>query len=123
MRMAEQRRRWFQLSLTTCIVLMVVAGVLMYLNLCWHAPIELPDPNSELSKVGERLITVRAAGWPLACYWYCIPAATGEDHFPIYELRRLAWNLTTLVAILFSISFGCEFLIRRSQRKHQDPQQ
>ena len=31
--MPEQRRRWFQLSLTTCIVMMVVAGGLVWANI------------------------------------------------------------------------------------------
>ena len=55
--MSEKKRRWFQIHLSTAIVLMFVAGVVLWVNLGWqHFLIAEVDGN-----------VYHPVGWPVAC--------------------------------------------------------
>jgi len=90
--MVEQPKRWFQLSLTTCIVMMFVASLLVWGNLAYNYP---------------------DSGWPfrhglLASYY-------------VYDWEGSVY-LNTLVALLILTATATisEYLIRRRGRRKQE---
>ena len=62
------KRRWLQLRLSTCIALMFVAGILLWLNL--HALSRLFVTGWEKASDGSidpQVSTLPVYGWPLPC--------------------------------------------------------
>jgi len=96
-----KRRRWFQLSLTTCIVMMAVAGGLVWANM-----------KSSLS-----------IGWPSICYRNLLFNPVGGPHLNTYHFwytDRLILDVVAALALLAVTAFACEFFIRRRERKQQE---
>lgn len=119
-----KKRAWFQLHLSTCVVLMVVAGVLVWANVTNRV-------NAPYEKVGDG----GGYGWPYCCYlsWYqyehpqtreIFLAAEGEDR-PVWEIghRECAANLGVALAILALTALVCEAYsyIRGRLRPAKDP--
>lgn len=112
-------RQRFQLHLSTCVVMMVVAGGLMYGNLAertWSVrgsseipghP-ELPVPVLQYSGTGWLFVTDRTA-------------ATDTDWKRVQSERplRIAANIALGVVLLGLAGFASEALIRRRERARQ----
>ncbi len=143
--MANSRNR-FQLHLSTAMVLMVLAGGLVWLNLRSRplfSPKEIRkarwvrDTGEEVSpKEAERLLHFQMRGWP----WHFhmqhrdaeMPFSLGElsknDEKLIHlgksglALDRLFLNGLVSVAILLAAALTCEARIRNRERTQQETQ-
>src|SRR6185436_7080909 len=71
------RRRWFQLHLSTCILLMMVAGGLLYTNM--HASNFAGVPG-ELGLMGARVY-----GWPAPVYLRVVNWMSEPDYEQVRE--------------------------------------
>jgi hypothetical protein len=89
-----------QLHLSTCIVLMFVAGGLVWANALKVYDLKTLDISSFTQ------------GWPLPYFKIDYPA---EDY---YYPQNLAVNLATALAILAAVAFVCEWSIRRRKLDH-----
>lgn len=115
-------RPWFQLHLSTCVVLMVVAGVLAMLNFrSPHMPIWW-----------DQDITRRSFGWPLEVVHTLSdgdanrfePYRWGDSgSFEInYDaVLKICLNALLNLMIMIGAARLSEYLIRRRARKRQDP--
>lgn len=109
-----KKRPWFQLHLSTCVVLMVVAGALMWANLDW----KYFGGNMSSSEY--------LRGWPKYMQGKSVPAVPKfrmDDHeWPFQynadmNLEGVAFNLFVALTILGATALACEFPIRRRERK------
>lgn len=116
-----KKRPWFQLHLSTCIVLMFVAGMLIWLNvtprersLVWileNGRMErFMDDRSGLEGWTGR-------GWP-ATFQAILPDETTK-----WSGEGVVQDLAVVMAIIGLAGSGCEYLIRRRERKRaaQEP--
>jgi hypothetical protein len=110
----DSRRRWFQLHLSTCVVLMFVAGSLVWANVrTYDAP-------------GTAALTY-ARGWPCIVQYWIIARQGDDDLTSLYDTARGrhcivvpsrfdSWggaaNAAVALAILITVAFVLEFLIR-----------
>jgi hypothetical protein len=116
--MAETKRRFFQLHLSTLIVLMFVAGALVWANVTlqrgnwpsyiddgytWGAPPESPpDPN-----VYPVVWTPKMRGWPEPYrQWF------REEPYDVDVLPLLV-DVLAAASLIAATAFLCEYLIRR----------
>ncbi len=95
-----QRRKRFQIHLSTAVVMMFVAGGILWANLR-SAPLSI-------------------YGWPFYEVWWD-SETIGHRTFPVdngpYFTRMILSNLAVALGIIFAVWFLCECLIRRSARK------
>jgi len=129
-------RRRFQIHLSTAIVLMFVAGGLMWANVRYvmqDVPMGIIDPqepNSNLAGSGPTSCNVRVYGWPALAIMYSPTTKdiidigySNGNYYPILAplLRRSLWgiclNAITALAIFFFVWFILESLIRRRSSK------
>ncbi len=94
--MAGQRRRWFQLSLITCILTMILSGWFLWANVPWVR-----------TQGGDYITMTR--GWPFV---YEHKYAPGLRH------EALAADIATALAVLLLLIFCSEALIRKGTRKN-----
>jgi len=122
-------KRWFQLSLTTCIVMMVVAGVLVWANLkseemTWDAWDATADGRAVAGYSNNR-------GWPFMAFKGS-PEWQTRDQQVLLKLQVSTrtselsfWYASIDVAVAFTIlaatAFACEWYTRRHARKQQEP--
>src|ERR1043165_926271 len=97
-----------QLHLSTCILLMFVAGGLGWANV-------KAKPGYTADK--EVLVCVER-GWPTRVHVEWEIFYPHEDH---WNWTHIAINLATALAILAAIAFACEWIIRRRASKNQEP--
>lgn len=123
-----RKRAWFQLHLSTCIVLMLAAGALVWANIT-HVSYEYDG----LSKTHG----MRLKGWPLGMLVDQEVRFTSNDgNRPIdnrvmkplgppeagslpdgsFLVRPALLNLFVAIALLLCAAFACEWLIRRRGR-------
>ncbi|MCK6474725.1 MAG: hypothetical protein L6R28_23640 [Planctomycetes bacterium] len=117
----KRKRAWFQLHLSTCVALMCVAGVLVWVNVVPH---ERQLPNQP-RKGQEPPYDVRVVshGWPISAEWKMEdgwPAATfyagdAVDRNALFLV--VAVNGAAALALLALTAGSCEFLIRRRARR------
>jgi len=125
-------RSWFQVHLSTCVVLMFVAGGLMWANV--HRP---PQPFPPIDESAHEMACYNAEvycyqdarGWP----WpFCEPGRTYSPpgssvftsgtnrivvvHEDIWHFGALAIDIAIALAILFAVAFVLEWRIRRRSR-------
>ena len=101
------RRRWFQVHLSTCVVLMFVAGGVIWANVRVQKTIE-PDA------------VVRELGWPLVynwerCEWGDV-SSPGVACFSDHSNMHVAADAAIGIAILFAVALVLEWRIRRRIR-------
>lgn len=106
---APRKRAWFQLHLSTCVVLMLAAGVLMWANIQFIVDLDY----------GER-------GWPWPYYRevYTIQYIGRSRPLPefdkwpepYYMIDSLVMDIGVGIAILAVIAAFCEWLIRRRRK-------
>jgi hypothetical protein len=104
------KRRWFQIHLSTALVLMVVASWVLYLNL----PV----------RFSEYIVT---SGWPSVAYldfdirfFSSDPDVHTEKWTHSFDVHRVHWggaavNVLVAAAILFVTMRASEFIIRRRE--------
>lgn len=79
---------WFRIHLSTALILMIAASVMLGMNLAWH-----PDGSSNQMNY--------CRGWPLTCF----ALIYGRDHWT-YE--NLAINILTAIVLLIVIAVVLE---------------
>ena len=99
----SDKRRWFQIHLSTAVVLMFVAGGLMWANVAeHHYNPPLITPNGAAVFSGPR-------GWPIVWDWNVI------SDMPRFNWGHLALNIVACLAILAAFACACEWRIRRRE--------
>lgn len=116
MSMSEEplkKRPWFQLNLSTCVVLMFVAGVLVWANLqpthtkwyhgwvAWGTDAEYGWP---MIAIRNRQITMGNEMGKIA---------DGASYLPM----ALSINIALCAMVLTLTAIACEYLIRRQKRR------
>ena len=118
--MSDKPRRWLQLHLSTCIMLMFVAGSLMWANtfsFSGHRTHEyLDDEATGQTHLEEKPIF--EFGWP---FIYCTnwPTFRNTDDSPVLDWHqsRLYANVLVGFAILAAAAFVCEWFSRRRESR------
>lgn len=133
-----KRRAWLQLHLSTCVVLMVVAGVLIWSNLVGHNVTYIIQTKPKATGYNRR-VSYFVYGWPLIVWgtledvelFYEKEWHHDETEFERYSIgekegflipkESMAKNafINTIVAfaIWILVALGCESLFRRRERK------
>ncbi|MCK6472760.1 MAG: hypothetical protein L6R28_13540 [Planctomycetes bacterium] len=118
---SPRRHRLFQLHLSTCVVLMVVAGAFVGLNL-------YPNPPGQMRTMGLALDEVDYYGWPLCLGYHVIardlPAIYGpqdpitpiveREYFPDYWRWDLNVALPVNIVFFVVVLAACAFLMERA---------
>jgi len=113
---AHRKRSWFQIHLSTAVVLMVVAGVLLWANV-----VDVSFDNVRVFRPYEH---VEGIGWPLPLYtdpagdvyWSGPPEYYEQIMLRNWEYSNILINLFTALAILTAVAVGCEGWVRRRAR-------
>ena len=111
-----KRRAWFQLHLSTCVVMMVVAGGAIWINIVPYPlgymqsanlpPLDYPVPGMAVQR-----------GWPSTYYQQASdPTRSGQ-----WDWVNLALDAFTGIAVIITATIPYEYLLRRRARKPQDP--
>lgn len=89
----KKKRPWFQLHLSTCIVLMVVAGVLLWLNLRPPRIIRIILSNDK--EIAIKYIAFEYSGWPFhrSKEFGKLSGPVGDDFERIEQIDRIFPNL------------------------------
>lgn len=108
-------RRWFQLHLSTCVIMMFVASGLVWLNV---------RANSNPQFEGNTIDYLDGYGWPLYYYYASNGKFTIVDlAFAVVEyglvLNEILWkavcfNGIVSLFVLITTACCCEFLLRRT---------
>ncbi|HYG74258.1 MAG TPA: hypothetical protein VEK08_04560 [Planctomycetota bacterium] len=109
------KRRWFQLHLSTCVVLMFVAGGLIWAN---------AQVRTQAIRTGELTAIRHERGWPLTC-WHVITDWTEVELSALVDitvldetehlnLRPAALNVVISFVTLSLVAFILERNARRS---------
>jgi hypothetical protein len=126
--MSEMPRRWFQIHLSTAIILMFAAGGLLWANAKQHRGREYGTLDSEEATIligmklrGEKVVTTYSVmGWPFSFVeWYQNPIYPQFEHREYLKYGALALNLAACFAILLVIAIWIEWIIRHRHRKRQ----
>ena len=115
--MAEpsKRRAWFQLHLSTCVVLMVVAGVLLALNfrdsndligVAYYGNWRSIEPSVSTKEFVTR-------GWPKVCW---VEVNGPERVYTYWRKKEVLIDTGVAVAVLLGALVLCEWRVRRLQR-------
>jgi len=109
----EPKRKPFQIHLSTAIVLMFVAGGLIWRNVEWRV-IEFDYPvadNGSIVKIPNR----EGYGWPMGVLSQ--PAGYLGDRTKTFDYFGLIADLLTACSVQIAVWSLCEWLIRRDARK------
>lgn len=136
-------RPWFQFHLSTCVVLMVVAGVLVWAN---TRSIVAVEPKRSMFETGAAFSSALVEyafgsgevrrGWPFEYYFEVQeftasmrPSISGHV-YPAQDVRQprmtdwrpssLCINITVAFAILALTAVACEYHIRRRRARLED---
>lgn len=112
---APAKRRLLQLHLSTCVILMFLAGVLMYLNFKSAAVAKVED----LGYGNQTVTTYGPAGWPFAIgfrtHYHATEEQALENAHAKYTWDYIAGNLAAAVALLAAAAAGMEWFIRKRE--------
>ncbi len=124
------KRRWFQIHLSTAIVLMFVAGIFIWRNCQPHTWGTLFSPKPDQHERGVQPYDSRVIqyGWPNEIWVDQLPNAQQDWRYMNTEVKlpsqskqvlygKLLINLLDLFLLCAGIAFFLEFLIRRRERK------
>jgi hypothetical protein len=135
--MAEKRRRFFQIHLSTCVVLMFVAGALVWENLGVNI-IVFRQPTPEADGLGQRktgLEVGASLGWPARICYYGNGMFVSEDNVwgevreqcgqILYNRMRehnfseqaVGANIAAALGVLAIVAFLAEAVLRRRERQ------
>lgn len=117
---------WYQLHLSTCIVLMVTAGVLVWANLqSYPAAAMVRNDGRWMGFHPHESSTMLGVGWPGCFYIYPKPlkaefaALFLEEPKTVHgdwDVGHLCGNLMIALIILICTAYVCEWIIRRRER-------
>ena len=115
--MSEKKRRWFQIHLSTAIVLMFLASGILFKNLTvietQYATSGHGDP------LGGGTLTIKSSGWPFIITENL--SHTPEPYDPEYahsfDWRCVALNVLTCISSLFAVALILEWRIRRREAR------
>ncbi|HYF48468.1 MAG TPA: hypothetical protein VEJ63_03630 [Planctomycetota bacterium] len=100
--MSDKPRRFWQIHLSTAIVLMLSGGLIVYAN--------MPQTTTSIDSSGY-VLYARGGGWPktmyLALRWQSPP-----EGWPAFEYSAIAVNVASGAAMLGLIAFVCEYYTR-----------
>ena len=105
----QGKRLWFQLHLSTAVVLMFAAGGLIWINA------EKREIDVDLGH--EIWMRTHECGWPSVIWegegWSFI-RPVGDYRFrpETWKANGLCWNIAVGLSLLFAIAVSCEILIR-----------
>lgn len=109
-----RRRAWFQLHLSTCVVLMFVASGLLWTNVRENKSLEVYD-NVEIHRSDRGFpLFYFTHGKVVGHYKYKDDEVKEVSHF---DSSRMAANISIALGAIMLIAFACEFLRRRRERK------
>jgi len=108
----ELKRRWFQIHLSTAVVLMITAGVLVWMNL-------RVSFNGHMSE-----IDINSHGWPCEAIYVLwearnvgisqdIPEASQYISWSVVDLTHVGIDTFVALAILAAVAVTLEWWIRR----------
>ena len=145
---APRKRSWFQIHLSTAVVLMVVSGLLMWVNVQTRVTRTQEILFEEEADGGFSSTTFRSwdhdigdqeaqpdkqyeywseMGWPVACaedHGIWIMSGQGKRKFKHFYFgldRWVALNLGVALAILTAVAVGCELGVRRKSACRDKP--
>jgi hypothetical protein len=127
--MSEQpkKRPWLQFHLSTAVVLMFVAGGLLWLNMHENGVVVV-DGQGQQSGLGIGF-ECRTYGWPLTAYRgqsgrlspFGGVSSKATSHYPIlqgyYYGRGLGTDAAVAFAVLLATGILCEFIVSRRDRR------
>ena len=103
----KEKRPWFQIHLSTAVVLMFAAGGLMWANSTKYFVFTSRDDH----QVGCR-------GWPITMWWsdpsIINPKGSENDYEPVFSFLNASLNALVAIAILLAICFRCERRLKMS---------
>ena len=102
---APRKRPWFQIHLSTAVVLMVVAGGLVWANVALKSIYGIYD----------------SYGWPFDAFYARSNRSGGYFGIQIEGLHAgpALGNLIVTLAILTAVAVGCEWWVRRRGKARQ----
>ncbi|MCK6472466.1 MAG: hypothetical protein L6R28_12045 [Planctomycetes bacterium] len=110
MTQAPRGRPWFQLHLSTCVVLMLAAGVLVGANFVpsTRAVVWIPfADHPSFSDSGSGNPNADGWGWPMT---FRVLNVLGE---PLWRIEGVVFDVLVALGIIFSLGFAIEWRIRR----------
>jgi len=102
-----RRRRWFQIHLSTCVVLMFVAGGIVGLNV---------KPPFYIADISGNTRGWAVYGFPWGIYYKAFPY-NPEGSYIITD--NLVSDVVLALGMLVTIGVVLEWLIRRRERRHE----
>jgi hypothetical protein len=103
----KPRRAWFQIHLSTAILMMFVAGGLMWANVVEDISYYWVQPY-----VGDPIrLELRKQGWPIRFTEYYLYDSQKPNYW------KCAADFATALVILAAIAFVCEYFIRRREAR------
>jgi hypothetical protein len=116
------KRRWFQIHLSTAIVLMFVAGVLLWrnivpLHIAWYDPIVSSHGQAKFHQAmldGKFWLT----GWPTIMTIHAVDPSAGPIDQPSLFITG-SINVLAGVLILAACAVSIEFLFRRCEAQEK----
>src|SRR5258708_1751859 len=113
----EKKRPWFRFHFSTSIVMMVIAGALLYENAAESGKVALEI------EVGRTKCREDGPGWPLPLYVETYNKWAGPKGLEFtprsrqYDSMAFPINAAVCAALLLSVSFAFDYLIRRCFEK------
>ena len=117
----KPRRAWFQLHLSTAIVMMFVAGGLLWANLI-VTRIEEPGKKDWYRNGPPKYGWLEYYGWPKPAFtrfpiWVgsAVWRESGVNETFVWQYAAI--DVATAAAVLFATLFACEWLVRRREAR------
>jgi len=106
---SSRKRPWFKVHLGTAVVLMLVAGALVWANM---------RPQRELVVEGlpDLPLYSISRGWPTTCHLGGINPDNPNKEPRGFQHSRLLLNALVALAILTAVAVGCEYLLCRREK-------
>jgi len=119
----EGKRPWFRFHLSTCIVLMFVAGALLGGNLVLREVTFTDASGGEVTEYSDRY-----HGWPLPCLGYYVQTYYGSSGDPsVSNAWESDWipsgllvNVAVALALLTAVGFLLEWRVRRGDQSEAE---
>ena len=102
---APKKRPLFQIHLATCVVLMFVAGGLVWANIAL-------SPN-----YADATYVVNQGGWPLTCVSRTVGKRPRADFRSEIEWPRLIFNVVFCTGLLLGAAVASEYILRHLERR------
>ena len=120
----KPRRPWFQIHLSTAIVLMFVAGGLLWANLNAHPKSYVSGYEISEDSYDPVITKIWIRGWPFPCFTFKTSISTGNTivlEIPTPQGHYIPWKVAADICIAFALlaasAFVCEWRIRRREAR------